>query len=215
MISVTFNLNNQNEVEVPFVSFQPTDTRWDDFGYNYHAIVRISTHVGGPTLDLRALVAPIKNFDGETISLHSNLYDWLLEELSDSGKKWIQVEQISENSDFPKFVTLLQGETAYRKLAEFVRDQKERVEILTKMNDLVFSQGSEGLHKNFFNLLSATEEFKFGIMRTGSAFRALHRGWRYIWGEFNPPAITDTRCAFNFQCPLKGFQKNPHTRDSF
>lgn len=210
MVSVVFELSHRSESGSFYVSIQPTDTRWNDFGYNYHAMVHITLEADKPTLTLRSKVIPVQRFDGKIVELSSNLDSWLRTEIAASGKEWLDTQIDLVNQDFPRFITLLDGEAAYRQLAEVVGDQQVRTEILMKMNDLVLLR-DQGLFDALTDSLMLTEQFQLGVMRSGSSYRALHRGQRYLFGNITPSTITDTRSGFSFQCPLLGFEGSPHT----
>ncbi|MCB6184217.1 ATP-binding protein [Leeia sp. TBRC 13508] len=210
MVTVVLNLGGHGETVKPCVSLQPTNTRWNDFGYNYHANVYINFGNGKTPLELQAQVIPIKSYDGKEIVLSNNFDQWLKAELTISSKGWINAETDLVNDEYPRFITLLQGETAYRQLAEIVDDQQLRAEILTKMNDLVFLRHNKHFEP-LTELLMQTLQFQLGVMRTGSAFRGIHRGQRYLMGGFKSPQKMDTRSSFSFLCPLRGFQGKPHS----
>lgn len=194
----------------PRVVVSPRDTRWNDFGYNFHASVEILLSQHAAPLDLRALVVPIESFDGTELKLHSNFDGWLQQALLQASKRCLSVDEDLRSSDrHPAFVLLLQGADSYKELAQHVSDQATRLDLLSKLCELLTLRQSQR-YTGLFNKLLASKKFALGVMRTGSAYRALHRGGRFIWGNFAATQREDARVPMSFSCHLKGFTDAPH-----
>lgn len=193
----------------PRVVISPRDIRWNDFGYNFHAAAEIKMSEEGEALELRALVIPFDSFDGEQLKLHSNFDDWLRSELQRIGKSSLNVSEDLVQSEFhPPFALIFQGESSYRNLAKHVASQEERIDMLTRLNDLVMMRQAQ-INTDCVDALLTSQPFTLGVLRTGSAYRALHRGGRFIFGNYDPP-LEDARVAMLFSCQLKGFNGAPH-----
>lgn len=193
----------------PRITLTPRDVRWNDFGYNYHATAELSLSDEEPPLSLLALVVPVKSYDGETLDLHRNFDDWLGDELRIRRKLVLDAEtDLDHHKSAPPFAVLFQGETSYRELAERVESQQLRIDMLLKANDVVMLRHAHQ-YSSFIDALLTARPVTLGVMRTASAYRALHRGERYLWGNF-ARAHEEARVELSFSCFLKGFHEQPH-----
>jgi len=135
--------------------------------------------------------------------------DWALRQIA-KGQSYVQLSETVTEGGKPRFIALLDGEAAYRMLAVNIEQQQVRVEILMAINDLVLLSNVAKLSDADRKAILETDNFRLGFMRRGSAYQALHRGQRHIWGA-GKPLLQDARAPFNFDCTLRGFDSTSHT----
>ncbi len=127
------------------------------------------------------------------------------------NQDFINLSNVISEDGRPKFITLLDGEESYRKLA-VVTNTEIRFEILKSLNDIVFLTEMNIISNSDRKNILETENFRLGFMRRGSAYQAFHRGSRHIWASGRLP-VSDSRIPFLFSCILEGFGSAPHTLD--
>ena len=191
--------------QAPSISLSPRDERWNDFSRNYHVDINIHLSDESQPMTCRALIMPI---DWNNLESEKRFDSWALQQIP-PGKSYVELVETLTSDGKPRFVTLLDGESSYRKLALKI-DQQQRVELLSKINDLILISEEKKLAVKDRRAILETENFRLGFMRRGSAYQALHRGHRHIWGA-GKELLKDARAPFNFECMLRGFTSSSHT----
>lgn len=209
MTPLYFGRNTGEKPPLPYALVTPRDARWNDFGRNYHAEleIKLQAAVGDDEAFVcRALVMPVNWNDLEK---EDRFDTWVDRHLS-KGKNYFLFDPQAHPGEKPAFVTLLQGESAYRELSMWNRDPQTRIDLLLMLNDLVLITNEKVLPQSDVTALLQSENFTLGCMRSGSAYQALHRGGRHIWASAHE-LLQDAREAFRFRCHLRGFEDDPHT----
>lgn len=183
------------------IKIKSTRSNWNDFSFNF-----------------RALLDFVPNDDRKSITISAFIVPWVGDERNRLDK-WIEsnTEFINKKivgANFPIIVDgnhgfncLFNSEDEYRKLHEWANSKDEIIEILSKLNDIAMLRNSENSHD--FNAILFSDEFKLGVLRSPSAYRALRRGWRCVLGQ-EIEAIKESRHDFKFSAKLHGFDDGNH-----
>lgn len=189
----------------PCVVIQSTGAEnWNNFTFNFEALVEILPGDGRAPLKISAYVMPV-NQSGQKFP-HRRLKDWI------NSNNFVIREFINNPSksykinNFVPFVTLLDSEDGYKSLTKWSKSFEERVSILRMLNDIVYLDDSNPVEAK--NIIEQ-KEFALGVLRTSSAYRAFQRGWRYISSK-NIEALDEARNDFNFSTKLHGFDNGTH-----
>lgn len=200
-----FLCNDKPHLDVPSISICPRDQRWNDFSRNYHVDIFVCLERADKIFSYRALIMPLNWDDLES---DQRFDDWANAKIP-IGKNYVELTESRTSDGRPSFVTLLDGESTYRSLALDI-EQEIRVNILDRINDLAYISRNNILAERDRTAILETENFQLGFMRRGSAYQALHRGHRHIWGV-GKELLKDARVPFSFDCKLHGFAPSSHT----
>jgi len=166
---IHFHKTGSASVQDGTISVVPINTNWNDFSYNFRAVIDIRSADGNRTFSSAAFVLPLIN--GKP---HKSLVTWI-NGLGLAGRL------PAAESDFPPpFLTLLASESSYSKLASTFPDSTERNAILFALNDIVAARCLQRFPDGAAAITNS-KPFSLGVLRDASAYRAFHRGQRYIF----------------------------------
>lgn len=189
------SLNNQ---PLQSIVISPKNPTWNDFGNQILADIRIKDNKSR-TLQLIGFVMPLSQDEGQFFK--KSFYSWVtnLEERANS-------QLISQAFHESAFMSLLDDDQSYRKLAQWCGSLEMRVNILTATNDINLARSLKVDGEELIEKIVQDDVFKLGVMRSSSAYRAFAKGGRFILRNINP-WIEDARFDINIDVNLKGFDQ--------
>lgn len=195
-VRITFQSVVLDGTEVA-VALSPTDLRWNDFGYNFHALARIYDPDGRDPLMMRAFVIPFGD-DGRPVNNFSIWYE------NRTQNPHVRRSEAAGSFDATVFNFMFAEEASYTRLLEWCLDESEYVDILDSLNDitLLMTQGDAARH--IATTTISSEQFRLGVVRTGAAYRAYRRG--YAAALRGGVEFSDSRVPFTFGTHLDGFR---------
>lgn len=153
---------------LPFsISISATNKNWNDFSHNLRALINIRSTQGDLKFSSAAFVLPLVNGKPEKY-----LDAWIQNVLKNG------IPANENGGSAPPFVTLLASESSYNKLAKTFPDPVERNAILMALNDIV---AAESLQTFPATPITNSKSFRLGVLRDAAAYRAFHRGQRYLF----------------------------------
>jgi hypothetical protein len=186
----------------PYIKIVCIDTRWDDFGYNYRAKLNVVPGNGRDAFTCNLQVMPVVNN-----APARRLDNWIGTLLLESQENYANAPQNSVGEIH--FISLLATDADYRNLAGWTRSTEELYEILLLISDVVYTRHINAYRPELLNALINTPNFRFAMLRSGSAYQAFHKG-RHRLISRNQEYLNDGRQSFSFKCTLKGFESSNH-----
>ncbi len=179
----------------------PSRPSWNDFGFQVRAILRVKPRDDRPPLTLDSFVLAVQE-GGD--SVHRSFAEWIPSLPTTEISSQLRVAPAGE---YIGFVTLLGDDLAYRQLAEWAEDLTERLTILWSANDLNLARVQHVVPAERLDAITNADAFTLGVMRSSAAYRAFHKGARYISREELLPIVSDARGAFHVNVQLRGFDQ--------
>ncbi|WP_447981955.1 AAA family ATPase [Achromobacter kerstersii] len=180
------------------VVLSPRNPSWNDFGNQVLADIRIKVSES-EKLELIGFVIPLS---GDAVPrAKTSFYSWVVD-----LEKRATSPLIPENLHASEFLTLLDDDETYRKLALWAGSLEIRLGILEATKDINLARVSSG-SSDVINKIIQEDTFALGVMRYNSAYRAFAKGARFVLREVQP-SINDARLDINVHCQLKGFDES-------
>lgn len=195
----------------PYVRIRATGSHnWNDFLFNFQALIEVYPTDNRRVFSVPAYVMPTAYSDSA-----KRLDSWINSTAS-PGDTVLSPGDIPgfDQSGQPAFITLLDGDQHYGQLASWAISEVERYEVLAAINDITYLRGSNVVPTERLSQLTMRDSFILGVLRTPSAYRALHRGWRRVQARPIPP-LTDARRNFRIATRLRGFNDVHRLRIDF
>jgi len=183
------------------VLLYPSKPTWNDFGFQVRAKLRVRPLDERPPLTMDCFVLAIED-DGEGV--RKSFAEWITTLPSSNFSTLLHVAPSSDNL---QFVTLLGDDATYRSLAEWAADLSERLAVLFCANDLNLARVENVVPSSKLEVITRTDAFTLGVMRSSAAYRAYHKGARYITREELLPLVNDARGPFQIDVKLRGFEE--------
>lgn len=182
------------------IQIVPTNWNWNDFSYNFNALITITPPDNRKQLSLPAYVVPL-------IGSHpGRLRQWIVNNQNFSQHTAYPNSTTSVNGNMV-FATLLGNEQGYADLAQWVYSKEELNLILSALNDVVWLKQSS--YSMEVERLTTQTPFVLGVLRSPSAYRAMRRGIRALIGG-TIPQLAETRSNFSIRSQLHGFENGTH-----
>jgi hypothetical protein len=200
--TLVFQRNQETLPEnTPIIRIRATGSpKWNDFLFNFQAVIEVFPNDGRLPFSVPAYVMPTSSSDSA-----KRLDSWVS---SQESPRNITLPEGRipdlDQSGLPAFISLLDGEQHYGQLASWSSSEEERYAVLGAINDITYLRGGNVIDPDILSPLTLRESFTLGVLRTPSAYRALHRGWRRVQARPIPP-LNDARRNFCFSTKLRGF----------
>ena len=186
----------------PYIRIKATGSEnWNNFSFNFDALIEIVPADDRTPLTVSGYVIPILDKDTKRLGNWINSNPQLTTDIFTARNS----QSLARGR--LAFTSLLGSDINYRKLTEWSQSIEERLTILHALNDIIVLQNSS--FENVAQKMLLEPSFTLGVLRSPSAYRALHRGWRCIQGK-EVKSLADTRQYFNFKTQLHGFDDGIH-----
>lgn len=189
------NHPTQPDRDATLVAISPTDTRWNDFGFNFHAYARFIPSDERDPIRVRLFIIPFDD-NGTPIA---------------SFQKWHAEKARVEQSggklrlDLPTtFNSMIASETDYQSLYDWCNGEDEFFEALETLNELKWLQVQQDASKSIAQATISSQAFQLGVIRTGAAYRAFRHGYSRVVGKYE--RLDEARVPFRFETKLAGFK---------
>lgn len=198
--SLYFTGDAKTDVPPGSIRILPTNSGWNDFSFNFNALISINPPDGRQRISVTAYVVPLSG------SATHNLQQWIL------GHPYLlRHDGAGDAPTAPHgrllFATLIGHEQGYAQLAKWARDEAELQSILLALNDVLLLK--ESAYGPDITRLLVQPPFTLGVLRSPAAYRAMRRGMRSLQGR-QIREIQETRKNFAFRAQLHGFDEGVH-----
>lgn len=203
--ALIFGENQDSTLAPPYIRVKATgSTNWNDFHFNYEALIEIVPSDNREKFSAAAYVMPTEDSENAR-----RLGSWLAStRLNDRPQAEVGFANLDETGA-PRFLSLFDGHSFYQALNSWCVSHEEKYQILAKINDTVYLRHGNVFPRHTLSQLMLKQGFKLGVLRSSNAFRALRRGWRTLHAQ-PIEALNDARSKFEFSTELHGFTKSRH-----
>ncbi|WP_312146037.1 MULTISPECIES: AAA family ATPase [Stutzerimonas stutzeri subgroup] len=191
MWEILFYKSPHNPTATGKCSIFPANVGWNDFGYNYQAILRLHWNNQIEQVTLRLL--PI-NAD----EIQPNFSSWV-RYLSSTP-----IEQRDQNQRFPYYVSVLSNPDEYKLLAAKLGEHYE--EFLSEIGELNACYKLGEISSEIYQEIITSPQFRLGVLRQSGPYKSFRFGY-FQAKRLDPP--DDARIPFRFSAQLSGFD-GPH-----
>lgn len=190
----------------PYIRIRATGSPgWNDFLYNFQALIEIEAGDGRESFKAPAYVMPISDEKSA-----KRLNTWLASAEFPLDQNNLGFISAPLNKDgVPLFISLFDGHTFYRELNQWSKSQEERYAILGLINDVVFLRNTPVFSREVLTEFMLRNSFALGVLRTSSTYRAVRRGWRSLQAQALEE-LPDARSDLKFSAQLDGFDGSRH-----
>jgi ABC-type uncharacterized transport system YnjBCD ATPase subunit len=192
---VQLNHPAQSDPDSTIIALSPTDTRWNDFGYNFHAYAKFIPNDHRDPIRVRLFVIPFDD-NGKP---ETSFYKW------HSEKSNVKKDRARIRLDLPNtFNSMIASEGDYQSLYDWCEDAKDFHEALGALHEISWLADQPGIFADIARSTTASPAFQLGVIRTGAAYRAFRRG--YARSSPTKARILEARVPFKFETHLDGFE---------
>ncbi|WP_155736109.1 hypothetical protein [Pseudomonas chlororaphis] len=196
MWTVFFYRDIPSKLDQKNIAISATNIGWNDFGYNYNALLGININE-----TLHSFPIMLLPFTEDTPEVAVSTWINYLIGATNKERPWK-----NQNKIFPSYVVVFSSITAYQTLARLL-PQNEYEELLKSIREINAILDTQIISPEIYKRIIESPQFVAGILRNIGPYKSFRFGY-FSANRMPPPE--DARIPFRFSTKLDGFS-NSHS----